>query len=64
MTSATPPTLTVETALTLARWAGLATPVETAPELAVVFEAFHERVHRLYAIDVESVEFDFLQPMD
>jgi Asp-tRNA(Asn)/Glu-tRNA(Gln) amidotransferase C subunit len=64
MTSPTPPALTSETALTLARWAGLAITVETAPELAAIFEAFHERVQRLYAIDVESVEFDFLQPMD
>ena len=64
MTSATPPTLTSETALTLAQWAGLATTIETAPALVAVFQAFHERVQRLYAIDVESVEFDFLQPMD
>jgi hypothetical protein len=63
MTSPTRPVFTSETALTLARWAGLAT-VETAAELAAIFEAFHERVQRLYAIDVESVEFDFLRPMD
>jgi Asp-tRNA(Asn)/Glu-tRNA(Gln) amidotransferase C subunit len=64
MTSPKPSALTSETALTLAQWAGLATTVETALELAAIFEAFHERVQRLYAIDVESVEFDFLQPMD
>jgi len=56
--------MTLPTSLTLARWAGLAAAAETAPELAPIFEAFHERVQRLYAIDVESVEFDFLQPMD
>jgi hypothetical protein len=64
MTLPTSLPLTPETALTLARWAGLAAAAETAPELAPIFEAFHERVQRLYAIDVESVEFDFLQPMD
>ena len=48
----------------LARWAGLAAGVEAAPELAANFQAFHERVERLYAIDVETVEFDFLRPMD
>jgi hypothetical protein len=44
----------------LARWAG----IPAAAELAAVFQAFHERVQRLYAIDVEAVEFDFLRPME
>ena len=29
-----------------------------------VFQAFRERVERLYAIDAEAVEFDFLRPME
>ena len=52
MTIPTSLPLTPETALTLARWAGFATAAETAPELATIFEAFHERVQRLYAIRV------------
>jgi hypothetical protein len=44
----------------LARWAG----IPATAELAAVFQAFHERVERLYAIDVEPVEFDFLRPME
>ena len=49
-----------EDATTLARWAGLA----PAPGLADVFKVFHDRVQRLYAIDVEAVEFDFLRPTE
>ncbi len=64
MTPPTPPALTPEAAQILARWAGLAADVEAAPELAAIFQAFHERVQRLYAIDVKTVEFDFLRPMD
>jgi hypothetical protein len=55
---------TVEAARILAQWAGLASSADAAPELAVVFRAFQERVQRLHAIDVEAVEFDFLRPMD
>ena len=64
MTPPTPPALTSESAQILAWWAGLAAGVEATPELAAIFQAFHERVQRLYAIDVETVEFDFLRPMD
>ena len=60
MTSPASSPITPETARILAGWAGLA----SASELAAVFQAFHERVQRLYAIDVEGVEFDFLRPMD
>jgi len=64
MTPRTLLALTPEVSRILARWAGLAAGVEAAPELAATFQAFHERVQRLYAIDVETVEFDFLRPMD
>ena len=63
MTPPTPP-LSPEAAQILARWAGLAAGDSTSPQLAAVFQAFYERVQRLYAIDVEAVEFDFLRPMD
>ena len=52
--------ITPEAAATLARWAGLSP--ESDP--TAVFQAFGDRVERLYAIDVEAVEFDFLRPMD
>ncbi len=53
--------ITPEIAAMLARWSGLG---ESAPaaELAAVFEVFRQRVERLYAVDVERFEFDFLQP--
>ena len=60
MTSPASSPLTPEAARTLAQWAGLA----ANPELAVVFQAFQDRVQRLYAIDVETVEFDFLRSME
>ncbi len=60
MTTPTSSPLTPETAATLARRAGLA----PSPELAAIFQAFQARVERLYAIDVEAVEFDFLRPME
>jgi len=60
MTPAAPALITPDTAAILARWAG----IPAAAELAAVFQAFHERVQRLYAIDVEAVEFDFLRPME
>jgi hypothetical protein len=52
--------ITPEAARILVRWAGLA----PAADLTAVFRAFRDRVERLYAIDVETVEFDFLRPMD
>ena len=50
-----------DVASVLARWAGLK---DTAPpeKLAEVFEGFRVVIERLYAIDVEGFEFDFLQP--
>ena len=60
MTSVEPSPITPETAAILARWAG----VPATRELAAVFQAFGDRVQRLYAIDVEAVEFDFLRPME
>ncbi len=64
MTSSTPSAPTTEAAKILALWAGLDAAVGETAELASIFQAFHERVQRLYAIDVETVEFDFLRPMD
>jgi hypothetical protein len=58
--SPTPSPLTPEAARVLAGWAGLT----ATPDLAAVLQAFHDRVQRLYAMDVEAVEFDFLRPMD
>ena len=60
MTSPASAPITPEVALILARWAGLSAPSDPA----AVFQAFHDRVQRLYAIDVETVEFDFLRSMD
>jgi hypothetical protein len=60
MTSPEPSPIAPETAAILARWAG----IPAASELAAVFQAFRDRVQRLYAIDVEAVEFDFLRPME
>ena len=56
MTSPASSPLTPEAARTLAQWAGLA----ANPELAAVFQAFQDRVQRLYA----TVEFDFLRSME
>ena len=64
MTPRTPLALTPDVSLIIARWAGLAAGVEAAPALAATFQAFRERVERLHAIDVETVEFDFLRPME
>jgi hypothetical protein len=60
MTSPASTPITPEIALLLARRAGLS----PESDLAAVFQAFHDRVQRLYAIDVEAVEFDFLRPME
>ena len=63
MTSPASFPITSEAARILAGWAGLAADA-AASDQAAVFQAFHDRVQRLYAIDVETVEFDFLRPMD
>jgi hypothetical protein len=53
--------VTPERASALARWAGLR---ETLPpeRLAEIFQAVELRIERLYAVDVEGFEADFLQP--
>ncbi len=53
--------ITPERASALARWAGLR---ETLPpeRLAEIFEGVQEVIERLYAVDVEGFEADFLQP--
>jgi hypothetical protein len=56
--------ITAETAEVLATWAGLLPAPGRGQELAPVFETFHERVQRLYALEVGEFEFDFLRPMD
>lgn len=45
----------------MARWAGLR---ETLPpaRLAELFEGVEQTIERLYAVDVEGFEADFLQP--
>ena len=45
----------------LARWAGLR---ETLPaeRLAEIYKGVQEVIERLYAVDVEGFEADFLQP--
>ena len=53
--------ITPEVADVLARWAGLR---ESAPteRLAEVFEGVRKVMERLYAVDVDGFEFDFVQP--
>ncbi|HXJ84673.1 MAG TPA: hypothetical protein VMS64_39030 [Candidatus Methylomirabilis sp.] len=63
MTPPTPSPITQEAARILAEWAGLPA-ADVAADLPAVFEAFRDRVQRLYAIDVETVEFDFLRPTE
>lgn len=60
MTPSTSSALTPEAATIVAQWAGLV----PTPGVTAVLQAFHDRVQRLYAIDVERFEFDFLRPMD
>jgi hypothetical protein len=54
--------ITPDVARVLADWSGLRADPTLGAELAGVFETFHQRVERLYAIDVEPFEFDFLRP--
>ena len=53
--------ITPEEASAMARWAGMR---ETLPpeSLAEVFTAVQQVIERLYAIDVDGFEADFLQP--
>lgn len=53
--------ITSKTASALARWAGLR---ETLPpeRLAELFEGVEHVIERLYTVDVEGFEADFLQP--
>lgn len=53
--------ITAEAALVLAGWAGLkgSAPPE---KLAEVFQGVRPVMARLYGVDVEKFEFDFLQP--
>jgi hypothetical protein len=50
-----------ETAAILSRWLGLGGGL-SAEELAELFEGVRLTAERLYAIDVERFEFDFLKP--
>jgi hypothetical protein len=53
--------ITPDAASALARWAGLR---ETLPpdRLAEIYKGVEETIERLYAVDVEGFEADFLQP--
>jgi hypothetical protein len=53
--------ITPEAASAMARWAGLR---ETLPpgRLAELFDGVEQVIERLYAVDVEGFEPDFLQP--
>jgi hypothetical protein len=53
--------ITPEAASALARWAGLR---ETLPpeRLAEIYESVQQGIERLYAVDVEGFEADFVQP--
>ncbi len=53
--------VTPEVAQVLARWAGLADTL-SPEQLAEIFENVRGVVARLYAVDVEDFEADFLQP--
>jgi hypothetical protein len=50
-----------EVAATLARWAGLGA-VAPAEHLAEIFENVRQVTERLYAVDVDDFEADFMQP--
>jgi hypothetical protein len=53
--------ITPEVAAVLARWLGLGEEIP-AEALSTVFEGVRQGVDRLYAVDVERFEFDFLKP--
>jgi hypothetical protein len=48
-------------ALTLARWAGLG-EVAATEHLAEIFENVRQVTERLYAVDVDDFEADFIRP--
>lgn len=55
------PTIKPEAAAAVARWAG--TRATLPPErLAKIYEGVEDVIERLYAVDVEGFEADFLQP--
>lgn len=54
-------TITTEAALALVRWAGVRETLQPE-QLARVFEGVEQLIERLYAVDVEGFEADFLQP--
>jgi hypothetical protein len=56
-----PDTVTPRAASVLARWAGLR-DTGRPEHLAETFENVRQVVDRLYAVDVEGFEADFLQP--
>jgi len=53
--------VTPEVAEVLAHWAGLRDEL-TAEQLAEIFENVRGVVDRLYAVDVEGYEADYVQP--
>lgn len=53
--------ITPEVASALARWAGIAGSASPS-HLAETLENVRQVVERLYAVDVEGFEADFLQP--
>jgi hypothetical protein len=54
-------TVTPDVAAVVARWAGLDDTV-TPQQLADVLEGVRQVVDRLYAVDVEDFEADYLMP--
>ena len=55
-----PDRITPETASVLARWAGLK-ETESPEHLTETLENVRQIIERLYAVDVEGFEADFLQ---
>jgi hypothetical protein len=53
--------VTPEVARVLARWAGIRDSMPSR-QLAEIFENVRTVVNRLYAVDVENFEADFVQP--
>jgi len=53
--------ITQELATALGRWVGLR-QIQTPERLAEVFDGVRQVTERLYAVDVEGFEADFLQP--
>jgi hypothetical protein len=56
------PPITADVARVLLEWSGMAADTPRHQLLAAVFQAFRDRAERLYAVDVERFEFDFLHP--